>query len=208
VKIKTLIVDDETLTRERLRGLLAGDGDLELIGECSNGSEAVEAIRSLNPKLLFLDVQMPELDGFAVLETVGPAAVPAVIFVTAYDQYALKAFEYVALDYLLKPFDEVRFRKAVDRAKAIVRAADSEPQRDQLDGLLESLGRVPMRRLVVKESGRIFFVDTADVRWIEAEGNYVRLQMGGDSVLLGDGTELTSGRSFKDGLKRLLEDSV
>jgi two-component system LytT family response regulator len=252
VRITTLIVDDEELARERVRSLLATDRDLELVGECSNGLEAVEAIRNLSPKLVFLDVQMPELDGFGVLEAVGPAAVPAVVLVTAHDQYALRAFEYVALDYLLKPFDEARFRSAVERAKASIRSGDRDRQRRQLDGLLESLGRGPLRRLVVKESGRIFFVDTTDVRWIEAQGNYVQIHAAGDShlvrrsmkglmsrldparflrihrsiivnidrvkelrplfhgeysLLLDDGTELTSNRSFKDDLQRLLEDS-
>src|ERR671930_279084 len=121
-KIRTLIVDDEPLARERLRALLGGEEDVEVVGECANGKTAVEAIQSLKPDLVFLDVQMPVLDGLGVVEAVGAEAMPAVIFVTAYDRYALRAFEVHALDYLLKPFDRPRFQKAIGRARALLQA--------------------------------------------------------------------------------------
>src|SRR6266496_658947 len=116
-KIRALVVDDEPLARRRIRRLLSRDADIEIIGDCGNGYEAINAITEHKPDLVFLDVQMPEVDGFAVLEGIDPRALPFVVFVTAYDQYALKAFEVSAVDYLLKPFDRKRFEKALQRAK-------------------------------------------------------------------------------------------
>ena len=119
-RIRVLIVDDEPLARERIRDLLATDPQIDIVGECSNGSEAISSVRKLAPDLLLLDIEMPEKDGFAVLEAIPPDQMPAVIFVTAYDQYAVRAFEVYALDYLLKPFDRERFERALDRAKGQV----------------------------------------------------------------------------------------
>ena len=137
MKVRALIVDDEPLARQRLRTLLRGEPDVDVVGECADGQEAVAAIRELEPHLLFLDVQMPVLDGFEVLEALGPQPLPAVIFVTAYDSYAIRAFEVNALDYLLKPFDRDRFRKALERARSQVSKTKSTYTGEQLSALLD-----------------------------------------------------------------------
>ena len=185
--IRVLIVDDEPLAREMLREMLEADQDVEIVGERSNGREAVEAIRVHSPDLLFLDVQMPELGGFEVLEALGTGPMPHVIFVTAYDQYAVRAFEVHALDYLLKPFDRERFDISWQRAKTqIVREKDGG--RDQrILALLEELKAGSSRyleRLVIKSGGRIYFLETTEIDWIEAEGNYVSVHSGKKSHLL------------------------
>src|SRR5262245_37203068 len=152
--IRTLIVDDEPLARERLRALLADDADFRVVGECGDGAEAVATLREEDCDLVFLDVQMPEMDGLEVIEAVGAERMPAVIFVTAYDRYALRAFEVHALDYLLKPFDRERFRKALDRARQHLRGAAGDEMRQQLLALLAEARphRKPLERLVVKTS--------------------------------------------------------
>ena len=185
--IRVLIVDDEPLAREMLREMLEADQDVEIVGERSNGREAVEAIRLQSPDLLFLDVQMPEVGGFEVLEALGTGPMPHVIFVTAYDQYAVRAFEVHALDYLLKPFDRERFDLSWQRAKTqIVR--EKEGGRDQrILALLEELKAGSSRyleRLVIKSGGRIYFLETSEIDWIEAEGNYVSVHSGKKSHLL------------------------
>jgi two-component system, LytTR family, response regulator len=185
-RILTLIVDDELLARRKIRRMLARDHTVEVIGECSNGREAIEAIKSLSPNLLFLDVQMPELDGFAVLEALPPQQVPMTIFVTAFDQYALRAFEVYALDYLLKPFDRVRFDKALGRAKERLFGDPRAALNQQTLALLQELKAQTSHadRLVVKSGGRAFFLKTDEIDWIEAEGKYVRLHVGRESYLL------------------------
>jgi two-component system LytT family response regulator len=185
--IRVLVVDDEPLAREMLREMLEADQDVEIVGERSNGREAVEAIRVHSPDLLFLDVQMPELGGFEVLEALGTGPMPHVIFVTAYDQYAVRAFEVHALDYLLKPFDRERFDISWQRAKTqIVREKDGG--RDQrILALLEELKAGSSRyleRLVIKSGGRIYFLETNEIDWIEAEGNYVSVHSGKKTHLL------------------------
>src|ERR1043166_675114 len=136
-KIKTLIVDDEPLARRNLRLLLVKDPQIEILDECRNGREAVKAINSLSPELIFLDIQMPEMDGFDVLQRVGPERIHAIIFVTAFDQYALKAFDVHALDYLLKPFDDERFANALARAKSQIQAQEINRLSSSLLALLE-----------------------------------------------------------------------
>lgn len=189
-KMRALIVDDEPFARERVRHLLARDEEIELVGECADGFAAVAATNEHAPDLLFLDVQMPGRDGFAVLDEIGAGSngrAPLVIFMTAYDQYAVRAFDACALDYLLKPFDEERFDKALARAKAQFRRAE-EGGRDEpaasLLGAQEARGHAPLERVVVKTGGRIFFLKTAEVDWIEAYGNYVRLHVGASAYLL------------------------
>lgn len=186
MKIRTLIVDDEPLARERIRTLLADELDVEIIGECANGREAIGAIQRDKPDLLFLDVQMPELDGFGVLQMIGAENVPAIIFVTAYDQYALRAFEVHALDYLLKPFDRERFQKALQRARLQIQQANDGNLNQRLLALLENLQpeRKWLERLVIKSGGRVFFLKVEEIDWIEAAGNYVRLHAGRESHLL------------------------
>lgn len=183
--IRVLLVDDESLAREMLREMLQDDPQVTIVGESCNGHEALEAIRTHSPDLIFLDVQMPELGGFEVLEALGKE-IPRVIFVTAYDQYAVRAFEVHALDYLLKPFDQERFDISWQRARAqILRERDGG--RDQrILALLEEMkaGNKYLERLVIKASGRIYFLETAEIDWIEAEGNYVSVHCAKKAHLL------------------------
>jgi two-component system LytT family response regulator len=187
VSLTVLIVDDEPLAREKIRTLLESHPELECVGECANGAEAVADIERLTPHLVFLDVQMPEVDGFGVLAALDPGRLPAVIFVTAYDRYALQAFEVNALDYLLKPFDRERFDRAVARAQAALAGAreGSELSRRLLD-LLQVLKRERRHpeRIVVRDAGRVFFLRTDEIDWIEAAGNYCCLHVGKQSHLL------------------------
>ena len=158
MKIRALIVDDEPLARERIRGLLAEDAEVEVVGECSDGREAVEAIRRLAPDLVFLDVQMAEMDGFSVLDEVGGERIPAVIFVTAFEQHALKAFEVHALDFLLKPFDRERFWQALARIKDHLQFATPGVLNQRILSLLEDLRKTQpgnVDRLALKPGGRL-----------------------------------------------------
>jgi two-component system LytT family response regulator len=183
-KIRTLIVDDEPLARERIVDMLVGDAEVEIIGECGDGLMAVATIESLKPDLLFLDVQMPELDGFGVLEAIEETS--AIVFVTAYDQYALRAFEVHALDYLLKPFDRERFDKALRRAKSQIERERAGTMNRELAALLADLKSrpKPLERLVIKAGGRVFFLRVDEIDWIEAAANYVRLHTGKEAHLL------------------------
>jgi two-component system, LytTR family, response regulator len=174
-RIRALVIDDEPLARDMIREMLEGDSDVEIVAECANGREAVDAIKTLKPDLIFLDIQMPELGGFEVLESIEPGQEPYVIFATAYDQYAVRAFEVHAFDYLLKPFDHERFDVAWQRAKAQIKL-DRSGQRDQhILNLLEELRAGPryLERLVIKTGGRVFFLNVEDIFCIEAQGNYV-----------------------------------
>jgi two-component system LytT family response regulator len=186
LKIRALIVDDEPLARRRLRKLLARDADVESVGDCANGYEAIAAINERVPHLVFLDVQMPELDGFDVLAQLEAERIPLVIFVTAYDQYALRAFEVSAVDYLLKPFDRKRFEKALQRAKARLMTERGDELNQRTLALLEEIKARSshLERLLVKAGGRAFFLKTEEINWIEAEGKYVRLHVGRESYLL------------------------
>jgi two-component system LytT family response regulator len=185
--IKAIIVDDEPPARRNLRALLKRDSEIELVKECGNGKDAVDSIRALQPDLVFLDVQMPELNGFEVLEQLAGHPLPVIIFVTAYDQYALKAFEVSALDYLLKPFSDERFRKALEQAKRQIAQQDaSELGRKLLRLMGEVKADAPryLTRLMVKTTGRVIFVRAEEIDWIEAYDNYVRLHVGGKAHLL------------------------
>ncbi|HEX8832043.1 MAG TPA: response regulator [Longimicrobium sp.] len=179
--IRAVIVDDEPLARRRIRGLLAEAGDVEVVAECANGREAIRVIEESPPDLLFLDIQMPEIDGFDVLRAIGAGRVPVVIFVTAYDQFALRAFEAQALDYLLKPFDDERFEAALHRARERIRQQAGGDLDRRLRALLEEVrgGRGYLQRLVVPTGNRSVFVRTEEIDWIEAERNYIRLHAGG-----------------------------
>jgi two-component system, LytTR family, response regulator len=165
--IRALVVDDEPLARSNLTVLLRRDPDIGAVAECGSGLEAIAAIRTSKPDLVFLDVQMPECGGFDVLELLGGFLPPAVIFVTAYDEYALRAFEAGALDYLLKPFDDARFVRALNRAKDKI--AHYTP-----------LQASPAKRLVVKSQGQVLFLNVADIDWVEAAGYYACLHVGTD----------------------------
>jgi two-component system, LytTR family, response regulator len=184
-KIRTLIVDDEPLARERLAALLTNEADIEVVAQCRDGEEAVTAIVDHEPDLVFLDVQMPQMNGFEVIEAVGGERMPLVIFVTAYDQHALRAFQVRALDYLLKPFDRERFRHALGRARRQLDGRSSGDLERRLLAIVNDLkpshGRVD--RFVVKAGGRVFFVRSDEIDWIEAAGNYVKLHVGNDTHL-------------------------
>ncbi|HEU4585015.1 MAG TPA: LytTR family DNA-binding domain-containing protein [Gemmatimonadaceae bacterium] len=194
--VKTLIVDDEPLARSRLRKLLSAEDGVEIVGECASAEEAIGVIESALPDLVFLDVQMPGMDGFEMLAKLETPALPAIIFVTAFDDYALRAFEVHALDYLLKPYSRARFVDAFRRAREQLERESAAAADRRLLGLLAELraresggAAVPAaahehERLVVKADGRMFFVRPADIDWIEASANYVRLHARGESYQL------------------------
>ncbi len=178
--IRTLIVDDEAPARLRLRQLLKDEADFQIVGECANGKQAIAAIEKEHPDLVFLDVQMPRLTGLDVCAALGVGPMPLVIFVTAYDQYALQAFEVHAIDYLLKPFDRERFQKSLRHAREQLRRGKETPADPRLTALLQDLrlGANRTERLAFKIDGRVIFVRPAEINWLEADGNYVKLHTG------------------------------
>jgi two-component system LytT family response regulator len=252
-KIRALIVDDELLAREGIRMRLEQAPDIEVIGECANGREAVAVIQREVPDLVFLDIQMPRMDGFGVIEAVGVKRMPQVIFVTAYDEHALRAFEVSALDYLLKPIDGARFFEALERARNRIRGNNLEAISERLRQMMATLKaeRKYIERLSIKsgKSGRIIFLDVDEITWIEAADNYVQVHAGRElhllhatmnslerkldpdkflrvhrsaivnlgrikelhplfhgeyQIVLRDGTQLTSGRGYRENLQKLL----
>jgi two-component system LytT family response regulator len=186
--IRALIADDEPLARERVRSLLGAESDVEIVGEAKDGLETVDSILAMSPDLVFLDVQMPKLDGFEVIDTIGAERMPPVVFVTAYDQHALRAFEVQALDYLLKPFDQERFQTALKRMRRQIESAETGDLGRRLLALVKDLKMdrpaAKADRLVVKSGGRLFFLRADEIDWVEAAGNYVRLHVGADAHLL------------------------
>ncbi len=186
--IRTLIADDEPAAREAIELLLATDPEIEVVGSAGDGPATVAALQAEHPDLVFLDVQMPGFDGFEALRQVPPPGLPAaVVFVTAYDRYALHAFEAHALDYLLKPFDDDRFRQAVDRAKARVREARLGARSRELLSALQALAAPaperganpgPLRRLMIRKDGRVTILPVQDVDWVEADGDNLRIHAG------------------------------
>jgi two-component system LytT family response regulator len=189
-RIRTLIVDDEKPARRALRGLLDKDADIEVVGEAMDGERALELVRELSPQLVFLDVQMPILSGLEMLEQLGAAttARPEIIFVTAYDHYALTAFDLHAVDYLVKPFTDARFRTALDRAKTRLRRGSLAATEEALHALLAQLRAMgtpvappapanEYARLVVKADGELHFLNQRDVRWVEGQGDFVKIHL-------------------------------
>jgi len=170
-EIRALIVDDEALARERVRTLLQAATGVTVLGECTGGREAVEAIIEEHPDLVFLDVQMPDLDGFQVLEAVGDDHLPAIVFVTAYDEYALRAFEVHAVDYLLKPIEPDRFAKMLAR----VRETLGDKSDNRIAALLNTL---PLDRLVIRTRGKVSFLKPSEIDWVDADGKHVKLHVG------------------------------
>ncbi|MEO6393726.1 MAG: LytTR family transcriptional regulator DNA-binding domain-containing protein [Pyrinomonadaceae bacterium] len=192
-RIRTLIVDDEALARRTIVDLLAGDPQIEIVGECSTGTEAVDSIRKLSPDLLFLDIQMPGLNGFEALARIEVEKLPTTIFVTAFDEFAVKAFEVHALDYLLKPFTDRRFNEALRGAKTNLEMKEiNRVSHDLLALLGEKAGLRPgdpqrkcyLTRFMIKSGGRIFFVKVSDVDWIAADDYYIKLNIGPKTHLL------------------------
>ena len=186
--MRVLIADDEVLARRGMRRMLEKEPDVEIIAECADGAAAVERIAELKPDLVFLDVQMPELDGFGVVDAIGVDDMPAVIFVTAYDEFALRAFAIHAVDYVVKPVDPARLREAVARMRREVEQARMAEIGQRLAGLLETTAasRKPLRRFVVRSRDRIILLEPDRVEWIESADNYVRLHANGQSYLLRD----------------------
>ena len=185
MSLATLIVDDEPLARRRLRQLLQDESRVHVVGECDDGPSALAAVGRLRPDLMFLDVQMPGMDGFDVIAELGAAACPAIIFVTAFDRYAVKAFDVHAVDYLLKPFSRKRLQIALDRVHA--QAKDDPGLVRKLASLLTDLQAArPLARFVVKDGDRVYFVRAEAVDWLEAVGHYVCLHAGGAAHIIRD----------------------
>jgi two-component system LytT family response regulator len=187
MKIRALIVDDESLARERIRVLLRDEPDVEIIGEGANGAEAVMQIKKQNPDLMFLDVQMPEMDGFEVLQNVPPEKLPVVIFTTAFDRHAVRAFDAHALDYLLKPFKPARFKEAIQLAREHI--ADKHAggvTRGLLDMLAERSAASELTRIAVKTDDKVLLIAVGDIDSIESAGNYIVVHAGKDEHILRD----------------------
>jgi two-component system LytT family response regulator len=185
--LKVLIVDDEPLARERISMLLANFADVKIVAECANGLEAVAAIEKHEPDLMFLDMQMPEMDGMSVINSQADKRMPLVIFVTAYDKYGLAAFDSHAVDYLIKPFDQKRFEKAMEKAR--VRLSENNTAPIDLPGIVSriELQANYRKHIAIRHEGRVFLVKTEKIEWIEAERNYVRLHAGQESHLRHEG---------------------
>ncbi len=198
--VRTVIADDEPLARRKLRILLDSEPEVKVVAECQNGGQTLSAIRACFPDLLLLDIQMPDLDGFQVLSEISPDEMPVVIFTSAYDQYAIRAFEAHALDYLLKPFDQGRLHQAIERARLELQQSKN---REITHRILELLSRVKLdkqpvaeseERLVIKTKGRIVFLNLDEIDWVEAAANYVRLNVGKESYLFRETISRTSER--------------
>lgn len=185
-KLRILIVDDEQLARQNIRQLLEKYKDVTVIGECADGESAVEKICEFKPDLVTMDIKMPGMDGFEVLELVPEKLMPHIIFVTAYDEYALKAFEFHAVDYLLKPFDDDRFFEALDRVKTEVLSGESGSQQVRIQSLISELAGQGnyLSRMIIKKGDRYYIIQVGDIQWIEAAGYYMRLHAGSGTYLI------------------------
>jgi two-component system LytT family response regulator len=200
--IRVVIADDERLARQKLRMLLEAEPQLSVVSECQDGRQTVLAINSFHPDLLLLDIQMPDFDGFQVLHEIPAREMPVVIFTSAYDQYAIRAFEAHALDYLLKPFDQERLHQAIERARAELQKSDKREITHRLlellsemrSGVVSAATPLPQNRLVIKAKGRVIFLNLDEIDWIEAAANYVRLSVGKESYLLRETISRTSER--------------
>jgi two-component system LytT family response regulator len=187
--VRTVVADDESLARQKLLILLDSEPQVKVVAECQDGRQTVTAIRSLRPDMLLLDIQMPDLDGFQVLSQISLEEMPVVIFTSAYDQYAIRAFEANALDYLLKPFDQERLHHALEKARSELRKAHDREITHRILNLLSQVRSVALptlesdSRLVIKANGRVVFLDLDSIEWVEAAANYVRLNVGKESYL-------------------------
>ena len=211
MKLRTLIVDDEPLARDRIKRFLRDEGEIEIIGECGNGTDAIAAIKSASPDLVFLDIQMPEQTGFDVVKSFnGGGKMPAIVFVTAYDQYALQAFDVHALDYLLKPFTRERIHRAVSRARESIENRRGGSIDERLITLIADLKQEKkyLERLVVKTTGRVFFLRVDEIDWIEAAGNYVKLHVGPETHMIRETMNGIEGKLDPDKFLRIHRSTV
>ncbi len=210
MKIRSLIVDDEPLARKVLNNLLQNEPDIEVLGECADGQEALAAIRKQAPDLVFMDVEMPGLNGFATIKEVGDQQKPVFVFVTAHERFAAQAFDAQAADYLVKPFDKERFHTAVERAKELVHEGMAQRLGKHLSSLRTFLKPEAKRadRLVVKSGGRILFLKTTDVDWIEAADNYVNLHVGKEAYMLRETMTALEARLATDQFVRISRSTI
>jgi two-component system LytT family response regulator len=204
MKLRVLIVDDEPVARRRLRRILLPRAEVEVLAECADGAAAVTFIHERKPDLVFLDVQMPNMNGFEMLAAVGAEQMPMVIFVTAYDEFALRAFDAQALDYLLKPFGEARVLQALERARTYIVGGAKRTFHEQLDRLLAAMAATHQSSSVlVKSDGRVLVLRTKEIDWIEADGDYVHLHVGRESHLLRSTLSDMERRLSADGFARI-----
>jgi len=210
MKVRAIIADDEPLARERVRSLLAGEPDVEVVAECSNGTQTLKAMQEHRPDLLFLDVQMPRLDGFEVIEALAPQEVPVVIFMTAHDEHAIRAFEVNALDYLLKPCTEARFRKAVQRAREQLQGATHGQPDAKLGELVRHVhASTPGGgRILVRSPERIVFLKPEEIDHLEAAGNYVVLHAGKERHIVRETTAAMEARLEPAGFMRISRSTI
>jgi two-component system, LytTR family, response regulator len=212
--IRTIIADDEHLARKKLRLLLGAEPAVQVVAECQDGQETIDAVRAQKPDLLLIDIRMPDLDGFQVLKEIAPDGVPVVVFTTAYDQFAIRAFEAHALDYLLKPFEAERLHQAIERARAELLKFHN---RDLTSRILQLLAtdaepRIEAKqvddRMVVRAGGKVVFLDVKEIDWIEAAANYVKLIVGRDSYLLREGIGSIAERLDPDRFVRIHRSAI
>lgn len=213
--VRVLIADDEPLARQRLEDLLSPDPDVEIVGPAEDGRQAVAMIRDENPDLVFLDVQMPGLTGMEVVKEVGPENMPTVIFVTAYDQYAIKAFDVAALDYLLKPFDDERFHQAFERAREAIELRGVNELRDRLSALLtetsdekQAPARKYIERLAVEMRGQVRVVPVESIEFITASGSYAELHVGDDTFVIRERMQTLEERLDPDEFFRIHRSTI
>jgi len=186
MKIRAIVADDQPMARDRLVALLSEEDDIEVVATAVSGSEAVDAVRRLSPDLVFLDIQMPEMDGITVVEAIGTDRMPPTVFVTAYDEFAVQAFEVHAVDYLLKPFGRARLQKALTRVRGQLERTHASALADRLMSVIDELRKPTLagERLIIRTGGRVTFVNVEQIDWIEAEGNYARIHAASESHLV------------------------
>lgn len=208
--IRTVIADDENLARKKLRVLLSSECGVSVVAECKDGNQTLAAVEMHKPDLLLLDIQMPDLDGFQVQEQIPAEQMPVVIFTTAYDQHAIRAFETHALDYLLKPFNQERLHRALERVKAELLKSHEHSVKARILDLLDKTKPEPaqLRRLVIRTGGRVVFLDLDEVDWIEAAANYVKLHVGKESFLLREGIGHISAKLDPERFVRIHRSSI
>jgi two-component system, LytTR family, response regulator len=208
--MRTIIADDERLARKKLRILLGAEPGVEVVAECSDGRQTIAALRAHKPDLLLLDIQMPDIDGFGVLRAIEADVMPVVIFTTAHDHYAVKAFDAHALDYLLKPFDQGRLHRAINRARAeLLKTHDRETTHRILDFLTKTkLGPQFDGRLVFKTGGRVIFLDSDEIDWLSAAANYVTVNVGAESYVLREGIGRIADRLDPDKFVRIHRSTI